>query len=124
MTHPILPSMSAAEIEAELRDSRRMIEARLARPAELFSYPNGDFDERTLAGVRRHYRAAVTTNAETRLDPHLMPNVHLPPGVLSLAWRLNHPPPARSASPRAGSPRRSGAWPESPARPKTWYVPD
>jgi peptidoglycan/xylan/chitin deacetylase (PgdA/CDA1 family) len=91
MTHPILPSMSAAEIEAELRDSRRMIEARLAGPAEFFSYPNGDFDERTLASVRRYYRAAVSSSAETRLDPHLMPNVHLPRGVLSLAWRLNHP---------------------------------
>jgi peptidoglycan/xylan/chitin deacetylase (PgdA/CDA1 family) len=91
MTHPILPGMSAAQIEAELRDSRRMIEARLARPAEFFSYPNGDFDERTLAGVRRHYRAAVSSNAQARSDPHLMPNVHLPHGVLSLAWRLNHP---------------------------------
>jgi peptidoglycan/xylan/chitin deacetylase (PgdA/CDA1 family) len=102
MTHPILPSLGAAEIEAELRDSRRMIEARLARPAELFSYPNGDFDERTLAGVRRHYRAAVSASAGTRLDPYLMPDVHLPRDVLSLAWRLNHPQPARSA-PRAGT---------------------
>src|SRR5688500_8169095 len=49
-THPILPSMSDGEIEAELRDSRRMIEAKLAGPAEFFSYPNGDFDERALAG--------------------------------------------------------------------------
>jgi peptidoglycan/xylan/chitin deacetylase (PgdA/CDA1 family) len=91
MTHPILPSMSAAEIEAELRDSRRMIDAKLAGPAEFFSYPNGDFDERTLASVRRYYRAAVSCDAETRLDPHLMPDVHLPRGVLSLAWKLNHP---------------------------------
>src|SRR5207248_3345103 len=85
------PSMSDGEIEAELRDSRRMIEAKLAGPAEFFSYPNGDVDERTVAGVRRYYRAAVTCNAETRVDPHLMPDVHLPRGVLSLAWKLNHP---------------------------------
>jgi len=92
MTHPVLPSMSDGEIEAELSDSRRMIEAKLARPVEFFSYPNGDFDERTLAGVRRYYRAAVTCKAEeTPADPHLMRDVHLPRGVLSLAWKLNHP---------------------------------
>jgi len=91
MTHPVLPSMSASEIEAELRDSRRMIEARLGRPAELFSYPNGDADECTLAGVRRYYRAAVNCKSRTRKDPHLMPSVNLPPGVLALAWRMNRP---------------------------------
>lgn len=90
ITHPVLPSMSAAEIEAELRDSRRMIEAKLARPAEFFSYPNGDVDEPTLTGVRRYYRAAVRYNSVTRLDPHLMPSVHLPRGVLALAWKVNH----------------------------------
>jgi peptidoglycan/xylan/chitin deacetylase (PgdA/CDA1 family) len=99
MTHPILPSMSDGEIEAELRDSRRMIEAKLARPAEFFSYPNGDVDERTLAAVRRYYRAAVNSNAQTRGDPHLMPEVHLARGVLSLAWKLNHPAVQKARSP-------------------------
>jgi peptidoglycan/xylan/chitin deacetylase (PgdA/CDA1 family) len=91
MTHPVLPSMSDDEIEAELSDSRRIIEAKLARPAEFFSYPNGDVDERTLAGVRRYYRAAVICKPETPVDPYLMRDVHLPRGVLSLAWTLNHP---------------------------------
>src|SRR5687767_9436601 len=79
MTHPILPSMSAGEIEAELAQSRCKIEAKLGRAAEFFSYPNGDVDERTLAGVRRHYRAAVNSGSTTRQDPHLMPNKHLRP---------------------------------------------
>ena len=86
MTHPVLPSMSLEEIDAELRDSRGMIEAKLARPAEFFSYPNGDVDERTLAGVRRYYRAAVRYGSASGPDPHLMPSVHLPRGVLALAW--------------------------------------
>ena len=89
MTHPILPSMSSAEIEAELRDSRRMIEAKLARPAELFSYPNGDADERTLTGVRRYYRAAVRYGSVTRADPHQMPSLTLPRGVLALALKVH-----------------------------------
>lgn len=89
MTHPILPSLGAAQIEAELRDSRRVIEAKLARPAEFFSYPNGDADERTLAGVRRYYRAAVCYKSVASADPHLMPSRHLPSGVLALAWTVN-----------------------------------
>lgn len=91
MTHPVLPSLDSAGIEAELRDSRRLIEARLARPAEFFSYPNGDADERTLACVRRHYRAAVRYHSPSATDPHQIPCTHLPRGVLSLAWNVNHP---------------------------------
>jgi peptidoglycan/xylan/chitin deacetylase (PgdA/CDA1 family) len=90
LTHPVLPRMSDAEIEAELCDSRRMIEAKLGRLAEFFSYPNGDSDERTLSGVRRYYRAAVRYASKTRGDPHLMRSVHLPRGVLDLAWSTNH----------------------------------
>jgi peptidoglycan/xylan/chitin deacetylase (PgdA/CDA1 family) len=89
MTHPILPSMSADEIERELGDSQRMIEAKLARPAEFFSYPNGDVDQRTLTGVRRYYRAAVRSGSATRSDPHLMPCAHLPSGVLALALKVH-----------------------------------
>jgi peptidoglycan/xylan/chitin deacetylase (PgdA/CDA1 family) len=89
MTHPILPRMSALEIETELRESRCMLEAKLGRPAEFFSYPNDDFDWQTLAAVRRHYRAAVLNASGMPLDPHLLPSVHLPRGVLRLAWKLN-----------------------------------
>jgi peptidoglycan/xylan/chitin deacetylase (PgdA/CDA1 family) len=91
LTHPILPSLSAAQIEAELRESRRMIEGKLARPADFFSYPNGDVDERTLSTVRRYYRAAVLDNSVTCSDPHLIPSVHLPRGVLGLALKVNRP---------------------------------
>ena len=91
LTHPILPSLSAAQIETELRDSRRMIEGKLARPADFFSYPNGDVDERALSAVRRYYRAAVLDNSVTRSDPHLIPSVHLPRGVLGLALKVNRP---------------------------------
>lgn len=89
MTHPILPRMSEPEIDAELRESRRMLEAKLGRCAEFFSYPNCDVDWRTLAGVRRYYRAAVVHKSGMPLDPHLLPSVHLPRGVLRLAWKVN-----------------------------------
>lgn len=89
MTHPILPRMNAAQIESELRDSRSMLEARLGRPADLFSYPNDDVDWQTLAAARRHYRAAVAEHTGVPLDPHFLPCVHLPRGVLRLAWKVN-----------------------------------
>jgi len=89
MTHPILPRLSEPEIEIELRDSRRVLEARLDRRIDLFSYPNGDLDWRALAVARRHYRAAVAHGAGMPLDPHLVSSVHLPDGVLRLAWWVN-----------------------------------
>ena len=89
MTHPILPRLTEAGIEQELRDSRRILEAKLDRPVELFSYPNGDLDWRTLTVARRHYRAAVAHGSGMPLDPHLVPSVHLPEGVLRLAWWVN-----------------------------------
>jgi len=89
MTHPVLPSLSEPDIEIELRESRRILEAKLDRPVEYFSYPNGDLDWRTLAVARRHYRAAIAHGSGMPLDPHLVSSVHLPEGVLRLAWWVN-----------------------------------
>ena len=100
MTHPILPKLSDAAIEVELRGSRRLLETRLDRSVEFFSYPNNQVDWRTLAAARRHYRAAVAHASGMPLDPHLLPSLHLPSNVLRLAWQLNHPGAARSDSPR------------------------
>ena len=101
MTHPILPTLSDAAIEVELRESRRLLEAKLDRPVDLFSYPNEDLDWRTLASVRRHYRAAVAHAAGVARDPHLLPSVHLPQGVLRLVWQVNHQAETSAAAPRA-----------------------
>ncbi len=99
MTHPVLPSMSAGEIESELAESRRLIEAKLGRPAEFFSYPNGDVDERTPRRRAPPLSGGGQLSSTTLRDPHLMPNRHLQRGVLPLAWQLNHPPaPWRSSA--------------------------
>lgn len=77
LTHPILSSLDAKRSESEVRDSRAAIEREIGRPADLFCYPNGDFDEKALDAVRRHYRAAVI-ESEAMLpywDPHRMPRV-------------------------------------------------
>jgi peptidoglycan/xylan/chitin deacetylase (PgdA/CDA1 family) len=91
LTHPILPHTPAAEIETEVRESRRQLEDRLQRPVEYFAYPNGDHDERTEACVRKHYRGAVTAArglVRRGADAHRLPRLVSPRGVLRLAQKI------------------------------------
>jgi peptidoglycan/xylan/chitin deacetylase (PgdA/CDA1 family) len=49
VSHPVLSTLSDAELETELRDSKARIEAELGRECYAFAYPNGkatDFGER------------------------------------------------------------------------------
>ena len=76
MTHPILTSLSTAETEKEVRDSRVALEKALERPVTLFCYPNGNVGEAALTSARRYYRSAVTVEPGTvrrSADPHLLP---------------------------------------------------
>ena len=100
MTHPILSKLSDAEIEAELRESRRMLEEKLDRSVDYFAYPNSDTDRRAVAAARRHYRGAVAHSSGVPLDTHLVPSVHLPANVLRLALELNLPNPVSPRAPR------------------------
>jgi peptidoglycan/xylan/chitin deacetylase (PgdA/CDA1 family) len=91
LTHPILPSTPPAEVETEVRDSRKLLERGLQRPVELFAYPNGDYDAGVEACVRKHYRAAVTAArgwVRRGADAHQLPRLTAPRGVLRLARRL------------------------------------
>ena len=100
MTHPILPMLSDAAIEVELRESRRVLEARLDRAVEFFSYPDGGVDWRVLAAARRHYRGAVAHSSGMPLDTHMLPSTHLPANVLRLALDLHLPDSPTAAAPR------------------------
>lgn len=76
MSHPILTSLSADEIDAELRESRTALERELGRPVPEFCYPNGNLDGAALGAARRYYGCAVTVepgSLATDVDPHLMP---------------------------------------------------
>ena len=94
LTHPILPLCGTADLEREIVQSRRLLEGKLERAVELFAYPNGDQDERVLACVRRHYRAAVSTVQNwirAGCDAHLLPRVDAPQGALRLCWNMHNP---------------------------------
>lgn len=106
LTHPILPSLSPAEIEAEIAGSRRVLEARLGRAVELFAYPNGDADAATVACVRRNYLAAVTVEEgwmTYATDRHLLPRINVPNSRLRLALALHRGYFAPAPMSRSGS---------------------
>ena len=68
VTHPILTNINDERLEAELRESKARLEAKLDRKAELFCYPNGNYDARVKgAAANAGYRSAVTV--EIGLNP-------------------------------------------------------
>jgi peptidoglycan/xylan/chitin deacetylase (PgdA/CDA1 family) len=91
LTHPILPGVPAAELETEVRDSRRQLERGLERPVDTFAYPNGDLDPAADACVRRHYRIALRASGgwvKRGVDLHRLPRIAAPGGMLQLARRI------------------------------------
>jgi peptidoglycan/xylan/chitin deacetylase (PgdA/CDA1 family) len=81
VTHPILAKVDAARAEAEIRDSKRTLEALTGSPARSFAYPNGkpgaDYLSCHVEMVRSlGFEAAVSTTwgvATPRTDRHELP---------------------------------------------------
>lgn len=98
LTHPILTTLTAAEIDFELRESRRLLEQRLKREIQFFCYPNGSYDERVYQAVKNNYRAAVTTEIgvlrrkrDDEVDLHRLPRIPSAENPALTAWRLHRP---------------------------------
>jgi peptidoglycan/xylan/chitin deacetylase (PgdA/CDA1 family) len=67
-SHPHLPGLGEAELDAELRQPREEIEDRLGRCCSL-AYPYGDYDDRVIAAARRAgYCAAGTLPGRLELS--------------------------------------------------------
>jgi peptidoglycan/xylan/chitin deacetylase (PgdA/CDA1 family) len=95
-THPILPTLTAGEIEFELRESRRQLQEKLGRTVEFFCYPNGSYDTRVYQAVKNNYRAAVTTeigllSREEPVDLYRLPRIPSADNPALMAWRLHRP---------------------------------
>jgi peptidoglycan/xylan/chitin deacetylase (PgdA/CDA1 family) len=100
LTHPILTAMVPAEMEAEIAESRRLIEERLQRRVEFFAYPNTDHNAAVRQSVRKHYRAAVSCGKKSiqpGVDLHLLPRLSLPRGPLRLALTMHRASPQLAA---------------------------
>ena len=86
LTHSPLDALPPAEGEAEVRDSRRILEDALGREVPVFAYPYGRADARTRACVRTHYRGACSVELGTARpdqDRHWLPRID--------AYYLRHP---------------------------------
>jgi peptidoglycan/xylan/chitin deacetylase (PgdA/CDA1 family) len=96
LSHPILTTLTAQEIEYELIKSRSWLEQRLQRAVNFFCYPNGSYDARAYKLVQKAYRAAVTTesglvNGRDALDLHRLPRIPSAENAALTAWRLHRP---------------------------------
>jgi peptidoglycan/xylan/chitin deacetylase (PgdA/CDA1 family) len=76
-THPHLRTLSDAEVQAELRESREQLEDVLGRPCRLLAFPYGEHDERIRAAARAAgYDAAFALPGRSRpWDPFALPRV-------------------------------------------------
>jgi peptidoglycan/xylan/chitin deacetylase (PgdA/CDA1 family) len=94
MTHPTVTSLDDDELSIEVRESRRVLEARLGRPVRFFCYPSGAYDERSLAAVRETYEAAVSSEegfVTEGSDLHRLRRIPAGESVELMAWRLHRP---------------------------------
>lgn len=94
LTHPVLPTLTAAEATTEIRGSRRWLETRLDRAVEHFCYPDGAEDDGVVRLVRQHYQAAVTTAAgfvHHGDDRHRLRRIPTAEQLFLTSWRLHRP---------------------------------
>ncbi len=95
MSHPILSTLSEEQIQHELQASRVMLESRLARPVDLFCYPNGSHDPRVRRIAAQVYRAAVSTDEglvpRPVADAYAIPRIPIAAHLPLLAWRMHRP---------------------------------
>jgi peptidoglycan/xylan/chitin deacetylase (PgdA/CDA1 family) len=96
LSHPILTTLSAEEMELEIAESRRRLEQQLQRKVDFFCYPNGAYDKRAYQVVQKTYGAAVTTESgvidgQQGIDVHRLPRIPSAESAALTAWRLHRP---------------------------------
>jgi peptidoglycan/xylan/chitin deacetylase (PgdA/CDA1 family) len=94
LSHPILPTLSDAQIQHELQASRDILASTLDRDIDLFCYPNGSTDARVREIVEQVYRAAVTTEEGFVVEdtnPFAMPRIPISASLPLFAWRQYRP---------------------------------
>jgi peptidoglycan/xylan/chitin deacetylase (PgdA/CDA1 family) len=83
--------ISDGDVRAQLLESKREIEHHTGKPASLFCYPNGAYDERIVSFVRSEYLGACTTDRgwnDSRADPYRLRRIGLHEGAAPNEQRL------------------------------------
>jgi peptidoglycan/xylan/chitin deacetylase (PgdA/CDA1 family) len=79
LTHPMLTTVSAAQLHAEVYDSRAALQAEFGVPVSVFCYPYGDYDGAVINAVEgAGYEAALSTNpgiASSRQNPYALDRI-------------------------------------------------
>lgn len=98
IAHRRLPTLSPAELDEELRGSRRQIEKALGRPCRSLAYPYGEVDARVVrAAAAAGYETACLIGGGTLpASPHAWPRVGLSSLDGWLGFRLKVWRPARA----------------------------
>ena len=94
LTHPILTTLSDDVLQHEIADSRSLLEQTLDRSVDFFSYPNGANDARVVDAVRKHYRAALTTQKAfvgPEKDLYTLPRIAAGDSRANFVRRLHRP---------------------------------
>jgi peptidoglycan/xylan/chitin deacetylase (PgdA/CDA1 family) len=69
VNHLNMVSLSDAEIEREVTDSKKVLEKELGIPIDYFTYPEGDFTERAKDKIKNAgYKAALTMSLDPRQE--------------------------------------------------------
>ena len=74
-THPDLTRLPGERAEAEIRDSKAILEDALGVPVECFAYPFGRYDHRIRAMAQRHFACACSDRlglVTARSDPYAL----------------------------------------------------
>jgi peptidoglycan/xylan/chitin deacetylase (PgdA/CDA1 family) len=102
LTHPNLTTEDAAELWAQVRQSRLYLRRTFHIPSNSFCYPSSKYDAAVIAAVKRAgYTNAVTEGDAyaTSADPYLLPRFEIEGGVSKLvADLLDNKPAAYGAS--------------------------
>src|SRR5579875_2126819 len=91
LTHPELTTASAAELWAQVHDSRVYLQRTFHVPSNSFCYPSSHYNAAVIAAVKRAgYTNAVTEGDAyaTSADPYLLPRFEIEGGVSELAADL------------------------------------
>jgi peptidoglycan/xylan/chitin deacetylase (PgdA/CDA1 family) len=102
LTHPELTTASAADLWAQVHDSRVYLQKTFHIPSNSFCYPSSHYNAAVIAAVKRAgYTNAVTEGDAyaTSADPYLLPRFEIESGVSELAGDLLNNQPAGYGKP-------------------------
>ena len=90
-THINLPQACDERLHLELHEGRRQLEDRLGRRVVHFCYPDGLYDQRTLAAVASYYMSAVTSKRGANRWGHNvfeLNRIHIEYDIPYFAWDI------------------------------------